>query len=730
MSIKIIRKPKTTPEPSASSSASSAPPQIGTSTVTAVVSPAALDHGTKVSDNAMQELQRQQTRPTAASALSTDRVSIPTEIDWRLEVEKMSFPDLNHLLDETFKALALSSSSSSTSSAAQALSPVDQNLDNILNEADIEFSSLLASSSSSTSSAISNFSSFGWPWDLLDIEKLMVGIIAMPVLSLLSPQETRTVAQSLNVLIEHLNCFFKSFVTTSESPTLWLEREKEKPFFWCTRPFGTSCFLITHLDQATDLTPHLDKTAIKEWEKHYQQSVEKLKEQHLDSYNETEFPFSEETKLILPTLQMMIKLNQNPAMAEWGRHGIQALAQNPQFLQQQIQALAQNPQFLQQQLQALTQNPQLMQQQIQALAQNPQLMQQQIQALAQNPQLLQQQIQALGENPSAELSQSLQPTISFFEQLDKVLQKPTNNTPTVQAWLEEQMKDPTYSHHFYKVKRLIKLSTLTPSNIEITSLVKTYTSCCDRLRTLGLLQSYENEGPSTEDLEGDKYYRDYATSCLSTLNSLSEEFKKLKPGLDATDDNRKTIEDWIANAKASEEYSFPFIFCSTVLRHPFVFEEMLEEVQLKEINKLYPFCRDQLTALGLNKYLVEHSLMGKMITSSTPAATPPKTLSDLERFKQELGFFREMLKQEDKTLATWLEENSPNSDYPLLWAKKRWPQRSHFRAVDMEIRRDWSTCADACFEKLEETDLESSYADITQIPADASPELREFLSKG
>jgi len=77
-----------------------------------------------------------------------------------------------------------------------------------------------------------------------------------------------------------------------------------------------------------------------------------------------------------------------------------------------------------------------MQQQIQALAQNPQLMQQQIQALAQNPQLLQQQIQALGENPSAELSQSLQPTISFFEQLDKVLQKPTNNTPTVQAWLE------------------------------------------------------------------------------------------------------------------------------------------------------------------------------------------------------------------------------------------------------------------------------------------------------
>jgi len=196
MSIKIIRKPKTTPEPSASSSASSALPQIGTSTVTAVVSPAALDHGTKVSDNAMQDLQRQQTRPTAASALSTGRVSIPTE------------PDLNHLLDETFKALALSSSSSSTSSAAPALSPVDQNLDNILNEADIEFSSLLASSSSSTSSAISNFSSFGWPWTLLDIEGLMVDIIAMPVLSLFSPQQMRTVPQSLNVLIEHLNYFF------------------------------------------------------------------------------------------------------------------------------------------------------------------------------------------------------------------------------------------------------------------------------------------------------------------------------------------------------------------------------------------------------------------------------------------------------------------------------------------------------------------------------------------
>jgi|GEM_PF-1537476 len=661
MSIKIIRKPKTTPEPSASSSASSALPQIGTSTVTAVVSPAALDHGTKVSDNAMQDLQRQQTRPTAASALSTGRVSIPTE------------PDLNHLLDETFKALALSSSSSSTSSAAPALSPVDQNLDNILNEADIEFSSLLASSSSSTSSAISNFSSFGWPWTLLDIEGLMVDIIAMPVLSLFSPQQMRTVPQSLNVLIEHLNYFFKSFVTTSESPTLWLEREKEKPFFWCTRPFGTSCFLITHLDQAMDLTPHLDKTVIKEWENHYQQAVEKLKEQQLDSYNETEFPFSEDTKQLLSMFQKSI---QNPQMVEVMQLGMQ-----------------------------------------------------QMQKWIENPELSQQQMQL-----SAMLCPLLQSTISFFEQLDKVLQEHTNDTRTVQEWLDKQMKEPTSPHHFYKVKSLVKISSLSLPNIDeirvqIAPLVKTYTSCCERLTTLGLQRYYVNEGPSTQDLEEYKEVRAYAASCLSTLSSLSKELKTLEDSPDAKDTNRKTIEDWIAHAKASKEYNSPFSFCSQVCALPYLFEEILEEEQLKEINELYPLCRDQLTALGLNKYLEEFPPIPKMITSSTTAAAPIRALSDPERFKQELSFFREMIKQEDKHLTTWLKENSPKFDYPLLWAKKRWPQRSHFREVDMEIRRNWSTCADACFEKLEETDLES-YADITQIPTDASPELQEFLSKG
>ncbi|HEX4839847.1 MAG TPA: hypothetical protein VFU89_05350, partial [Rhabdochlamydiaceae bacterium] len=165
-----------------------------------------------------------------------------------------------------------------------------------------------------------------------------------------------------------------------------------------------------------------------------------------------------------------------------------------------------------------------------------------------------------------------------------------------------------------------------------------------------------------------------------------------------------------------------------VSEFPSVFEDILEEAQLKEINELYPFCRDQLTALGLDRYLKELPPLKKMITSSTTAATPPKILSDLERFKQELGFFREMIKQEDQTLAKWLEENSPKSDYPLLWAKKRWPQRSHFREIDMDIRRDWSTCADACFEKLEETVLKS-YVDITKIPADASPELLAFLKK-
>ncbi|HEX4838827.1 MAG TPA: hypothetical protein VFU89_00105, partial [Rhabdochlamydiaceae bacterium] len=492
----------------ASSSTPFVPPKIGLSIITNVVDPAALEPVQEASNDVMQALQRQQTRPTDVSALSTDRVSISTGqnlnrlLDEAFEelapsssssskssaapalpsvdqdvASPLDEAALNSLLDETLEELASSSSNSSTSSANPALFSVDQDLDSLLDEPSFEFSMVPFSSSSSTSSAIANSYSFGWPWGLYQIEELMLDIMAAPVFSLLYPQKIPDLAKSLNRLILDLNYFFKSFVDTSEDSKRWLESEEEKPFFWCTHPFGTSYFLITHLDQATDLTPHLDKAVIKEWKNYYQLSVEKLKKQHLDSYNETEFPFSEDTKSMLPMIQMAINS-----------------AQNPQMVEKMLQSA------------------------------------QQMQKLIENPELLQQQMQALGET-STELNQLLQSAIPFFEQLDKVLQE-SNNTPTVQAWLDKRMKDPTYPHQFYQVKCLVKLSSLIPSSVEIAPLVKTYTSCCERLTTLGL-QNYVNEGPSERNLEEYKEIRAHAASCLSTLSSLSKELKKLTPDSNA-----------------------------------------------------------------------------------------------------------------------------------------------------------------------------------------------------
>ena len=83
-----------------------------------------------------------------------------------------------------------------------------------------------------------------------------------------------------------------------------------------------------------------------------------------------------------------------------------------------------------------------------------------------------------------------------------------------------------------------------------------------------------------------------------------------------------------------------------------------------------------------------------------------KTLSDTGRFKNEIEFFRAMIQQNDDALDQWLKETSPNFDYPLLWANKRLFQLSHFRdKVDMDLRQDWSMCADACLEKVKHAGL-------------------------
>ncbi|HEX2579657.1 MAG TPA: hypothetical protein VHK67_04555, partial [Rhabdochlamydiaceae bacterium] len=259
-------------------------------------------------------------------------------------------------------------------------------------------------------------------------------------------------------------------------------------------------------------------------------------------------------------------------------------------------------------------------------------------------------------------------------------------------------------------------------------LLKTYNDCCDRLTALGL-QSYLNEGPSKQYLEETKQLilqnkpliRSSLSICLPILKSLSEVLKKLNFAPETAEASRKIVEDWIARAKDSGGYEPPFPFCAQILENPSFYEGVFDASPLAEMNVLYPFCRDKLTTLGLSKYLEETpQIFGKTDLD--------RRMTDLDRFKRELAFFQKMIVQED--LAKWLEKNSPEADYPLLWAKKRMPQISRFRdTVDMETRRDWRMCAEACLEKVQGTAL-ASHADIGQIPADASLELKVFLSQG
>jgi hypothetical protein len=626
------------------------PPKIGSSIVTDVLGePSIKLEQTLVA--VMDDFQRAQTRPTVTSALPPTRVTTVTE-------------DLDALLDETLKDFNNLATSS-------------------------------ASSSSSASIAASSLPSFGFDWELEDIEEVLLKLILMPETQLWSSSESKEainahiaeIAELLNAIIEQLNVFFKSFAE-STNPKSWMDRAKETIFFWRTHPFGSSCVLMTHLDQATSLTPFLNKSVVAEWKKNYQQAVLILKKQGLDHDNETKFPFSGQANQMLSMAKIMSKQLQNPQLKKW---------------MEQMSASMSNPDALLEPFKT------------------------------QNPQLAAQFSQPMKKPMESDLADPIQSLTSFFQELEQVLQNHPNDALAVNAWLQEQVNKPTYPHHFYTMKGVSKASSRLPTEAngplaKHPLLLKTYNDCCDRLTALGL-QSYLNEGPSKQYLEETKQLilqnkpliQSSLSICLPILKSLSEVLKKLNFAPETAEASRKIVEDWIARAKDSGGYEPPFPFCAQILENPSFYEGVFDASPLAEMNVLYPFCRDKLTTLGLSKYLEETpQIFGKTDLD--------RRMTDLDRFKRELAFFQKMIVQED--LAKWLEKNSPEADYPLLWAKKRMPQISRFRdTVDMETRRDWRMCAEACLEKVQGTAL-ASHADIGQIPADASLELKVFLSQG
>jgi hypothetical protein len=212
---------------------------------------------------------------------------------------------------------------------------------------------------------------------------------------------------------------------------------------------------------------------------------------------------------------------------------------------------------------------------------------------------------------------------------------------------------------------------------------------------------------------------------LDFLRLLAVELKKLNFTTKEYTANRQVIEDWMTNCKKTESYYAPFVTGLDLCEFREAFEEVLDKALLDELNVLLPFCRERLLQLDLNTYVYDMpQVEGSTVETNDIFITPKKTFSDTERLRNEMAFFKAMILQEDNALDQWLKDTSPNFDYPLLWANKRFSQISRYRdKVDMDLRLDWSMCADTCLERVKHSGLNHHL----EILENASPELLAFI---
>lgn len=213
-------------------------------------------------------------------------------------------------------------------------------------------------------------------------------------------------------------------------------------------------------------------------------------------------------------------------------------------------------------------------------------------------------------------------------------------------------------------------------------------SCCERLTNLGL-QMYVDAAPDIirQKAVGKKETLQLQLSnSLSVLKPLTEELKKLNLVPEECAANRQVIEQWITNRKKAGSYYPPFVTGFDIPQLGYAFEGLLDEALLDEFKVLLPFCQDRLLELGLDTYILE---------------IPKKALSDTERFRKEIEFFKAMTLQKDEALDQWLTENSPKFDYPLLWARKRTVLWSHYEnSIDLDLQVDWTQGSSKCMERL------------------------------
>ncbi len=464
--------------------------------------------------------------------------------------------------------------------------------------------------------------------------------------------QVEQLGKKVTLTIKTMNQFFVELLKQpTHSLGLWLRKESQLPFFKEYHPFSTSGFLKAKLPIIPALHPYLDPSIMKEWSINYPRCCLLMK---------GDLAFYAQETPILDDMNQGLEATQS------------AVLQNPE-LKELLK----------------TQMNQFM-----------------------SPQ----------GDPFALIKQKIEPHLVFFKDLDRQLRDYPNNKAATQKWLEAKKLNPDYLSPFYATKDFLKLippedQDTPPFYVEFITL---YRSCCTKLASLGLpeyanecispaalVQAKKEVMPVKEMME--KAFND----SLFVIRPLAEKLRTLPK--ESKEADQKEIEKWFKDFKSKHSYSYPFINAQGIYEKLEIVDGIFDKASLEDFKSLYPFCRDQLIFLNLEKFLTE-----------LPQDMAPLTTAD--RFISETEFFRLAIK-EDKNLKQWLEKHSAKFDYPLLWGQKRFSQLSRYReTVGFEERRAWKDCFETCVEKLETPELKR-FIDVTHIPADASPELRAFLSE-
>ena len=233
--------------------------------------------------------------------------------------------------------------------------------------------------------------------------------------------------------------------------------------------------------------------------------------------------------------------------------------------------------------------------------------------------------------------------IEFLTRLDDQLQKHSDDSAAMEAWLKTEVSNKEYPYHFYSAHYILYALYMTES-ADHERVQRLYDSCAQRLKGLGLERYIQEKLPpeirdeQKKALEESKeVFQRITKECLSILRPLSEALKTLT-GFKEND--RPTMAAWFAQTKKTSKpsYNNPFYFAPYLLCRRDLLTDILGEAPLKELDELDTACRNQLLALDLKSIVEERPSTRVLLTEIEQAIQNPSANVSLN---QHLRFYLE-----------------------------------------------------------------------------------------